>query len=78
MHWTVSIAQPLATILTTIIRAWVRRGLTAPTHAIPLSPGYEMDWLATRMAQDLPKLRDRQLWQSHDMGDSEFEGLGCY
>jgi hypothetical protein len=46
MHWSASVAQLGATVFMTVLRAWVRRGLTKPPKCQPLLPGYELDWLA--------------------------------
>ena len=51
MHWSASIAQLICTILMTIWRAWIRRGLIAnPVHR-KLVEDHELDWLALRMAK---------------------------
>lgn len=52
MHWSISVAQVLATIIMTILRTVVRRGLSECPHCHELPPMHEMDWLATRFADD--------------------------
>ncbi|KAI5780928.1 hypothetical protein EDC01DRAFT_598895, partial [Geopyxis carbonaria] len=51
-HWSISIAQLVATFLMTIVRAIIRRGLLKRPHAEPLVHKHEMDWLATRISWD--------------------------
>ncbi|KAL2198382.1 hypothetical protein P885DRAFT_33150, partial [Corynascus similis CBS 632.67] len=46
MHWSASVAQLGATILMTILRAWVRRNLAGRPRALPIVSGHELDWLA--------------------------------
>ncbi|KAH6617508.1 hypothetical protein F5144DRAFT_393815 [Chaetomium tenue] len=46
MHWSASVAQLGATVLMTILRAWVRRNLAELPRALPIVPGHELDWLA--------------------------------
>ncbi|KAL8365070.1 hypothetical protein RB595_004064 [Gaeumannomyces hyphopodioides] len=46
MHWSASVTQLGATVLMTILRAWVRRNLAENPKALPLVPGHELDWLA--------------------------------
>lgn len=50
MHWSATIAQLGATIIMTVVRAWVRRDLSSRPIARKLSPGLELDWLATKLA----------------------------
>ncbi|KAI5788379.1 hypothetical protein EDC01DRAFT_617178, partial [Geopyxis carbonaria] len=51
-HWSVSISQLIATFIMTCVRAICRRGLTVRPRAEKLIQGFEMDWVATRMADD--------------------------
>ena len=46
IYWSVSVSQLGATIFMAIVRAWVRRGLAKPPHAVLLESGYELDWHA--------------------------------
>ena len=46
MHWSASVAQLGATVLMTVLRAWVRRDLAELPRALPVVPGHELDWLA--------------------------------
>lgn len=46
IHWSISVSQLGATIFMAIVRAWVRRGLAKPSHAVLLESGHELDWLA--------------------------------
>ena len=48
LHWSATIAQLGATLLMTVLRAWVRRGLTNSPHVQSLPDGFELEWLATR------------------------------
>jgi hypothetical protein len=48
LNWSVTIAQLSATLLMTILRAILRRGLTATPEVFPIPSEYELDWLATR------------------------------
>ncbi|KAM5359181.1 hypothetical protein ACJZ2D_014679 [Fusarium nematophilum] len=47
MHWSVSIVQLGTVLAMTALRAWVRRGLAVAPNAQSLSPGFELDWLAS-------------------------------
>ncbi|KAK4200001.1 hypothetical protein QBC40DRAFT_340172 [Triangularia verruculosa] len=49
MGWSAALAQLLATLAMTAIRAWARRESTISFHAIPLDPGFELDWVATHL-----------------------------
>ncbi|KAK4122032.1 hypothetical protein N657DRAFT_682498 [Parathielavia appendiculata] len=55
MHWSVSIAQLGATVVMTILRAWVRRNLAKNPGSQPLLSGYEIDWLAMTLGGDCRK-----------------------
>lgn len=46
-HWTVSIAQLVATMAMTLVRAIGRRNLVKRPFSVFLTAGYEQDWLAT-------------------------------
>ncbi|KAK4205323.1 ankyrin repeat-containing domain protein [Triangularia verruculosa] len=46
LHWSVSVAQLLAIMAMTSLRAWVRRNFNQNPQAVPLTPGFELDWLA--------------------------------
>ncbi|KAK3293620.1 uncharacterized protein B0H64DRAFT_419316 [Chaetomium fimeti] len=46
MHWSASVAQLGATVLMTILRAWVRRDLAELPRALPIVSRHELDWLA--------------------------------
>lgn len=46
LNWAASIAQLGPVIITTIIRAWVRRGLAEPPSSTHLMPTFELDWFA--------------------------------
>jgi ankyrin repeat protein len=50
MHWSASIAQLIATIIMTIIRAVMRRGLTIRPYDKSILPEYELDWLAVQIS----------------------------
>ncbi|KAF8252551.1 hypothetical protein K440DRAFT_577322, partial [Wilcoxina mikolae CBS 423.85] len=52
IHWSASIAQLSATILMTIVRAFIRRGMIERPNSQSVLPGYEMDWLATTNGYD--------------------------
>lgn len=60
MHWSIPVAQVTATIIMTSLRAVVRRGLSECPYSQQLPAEYEMDWLATRFAEDDDRLR---LWE---------------
>lgn len=55
-HFSVTVAQLLVTAIMILIRAWVRRKLIAKPSAYKIPQGYEMDWLATRLALEPDKL----------------------
>lgn len=63
MHWSVPVAQMLATIIMTVLRAFVRRGLSKCPYSQPLPPGHEIDWLATRITEELHR---SYLWKKPD------------
>jgi len=71
MHWSATIAQLAATLVMTVIRAWIRRGLALRPTAHSTPHGYELDWLATRMtgrAEDLwpdskGNSREQEFWE---------------
>ncbi|RFN48856.1 ankyrin repeat protein [Fusarium flagelliforme] len=46
MHWSASVAQLIAVMIMTILRAYVRRGFTAPINSQELRNGFEFDGLA--------------------------------
>ena len=48
LHWSATITQLGATLLMTVLRAWVRRGLTGLPHVQSLPNGFELEWLASR------------------------------
>ncbi|KPM42985.1 hypothetical protein AK830_g3571 [Neonectria ditissima] len=50
MHWSVSIAQLSAVLTMAGIKAVVRRGLAIPPKAESLTSNFELDWLATTLA----------------------------
>lgn len=58
MNWKVTISQLGVTLVMSILRAWVRRGLAKRPYVQLLPPAHEIDWLATRIAQD-----EHQLWR---------------
>jgi len=51
MHWSATIAQLIATLIMTIVRAWIRRGLAQRPRTDRTPQGHELDWLATRIAR---------------------------
>ena len=55
MHWSASIAQLGAIGVMTVLRAWVRRNIAQLPMAQPLTPEYELDWLAMTLAVDRSK-----------------------
>ncbi|KAK0670726.1 ankyrin repeat-containing domain protein [Cercophora samala] len=46
LHWSVAVAQLLAIMIMAALRAWVRRNFNKNPEAVPLTAGYELDWLA--------------------------------
>lgn len=56
MHYSATLAQLLITLIMVIIRAWTRRDLTTAPSAYKIPRGYEMDWLATRLAFESHRL----------------------
>jgi hypothetical protein len=50
MHWSVSIAQLVAILIMTILRAIIRRHLANHPKAESLVPDYELDWLTLNLA----------------------------
>jgi hypothetical protein len=64
LHWSATIAQLVATLVVTALRAWVRRGLSHRPSTQKIPQGYELDWLATRFARN-----SEDLWRgSKDYG----------
>ncbi|KAL2270538.1 hypothetical protein VTJ83DRAFT_2722 [Remersonia thermophila] len=51
MHWSVPIAQLVATLIMTILRAAVHRHLAKSPKAVPLLPHHELDWLARSLGK---------------------------
>jgi hypothetical protein len=49
MSWACSIAQLVAITFTTMLRAWIRRGLLDRPEVDKLTSNHEMDWVALRM-----------------------------
>jgi len=49
-HWSATVSQLGITLIMTVLRAWVRRDLAGRPFAQPLPRGFELDWLATRLA----------------------------
>jgi ankyrin repeat protein len=49
MPWSASIAQLGATLVMTILRSWVRRGLAERPVCQPLHSEFELDWFATTL-----------------------------
>lgn len=49
LHWSVTVAQLVATCMMTILRAWVQRNLTPDPETHQLERGYELDWMAGRI-----------------------------
>ncbi|RPA84406.1 hypothetical protein BJ508DRAFT_223080 [Ascobolus immersus RN42] len=56
LHFSATISQLVITAIMVAVRAWIRRGLTANVSAYKIPRGYEMDWLATRLASEPDKL----------------------
>ncbi|KAF4456663.1 ankyrin repeat protein [Fusarium austroafricanum] len=50
MHWSVSIVQLAAVAIMTAARAFIRRQLAVPPQAQPLSRDFELEWLASTVA----------------------------
>jgi hypothetical protein len=50
LHYTATLAQLIATIVMSIIRSWVRRGLSKQPTVINLEKGYELDKVALQIA----------------------------
>ncbi|KAF7554153.1 hypothetical protein G7Z17_g3123 [Cylindrodendrum hubeiense] len=49
MHFSASIAQLIAVVLMSCLRAWVRRGLAMPPQSKSLIPGFELEWFTTAL-----------------------------
>ncbi|KAF8253802.1 hypothetical protein K440DRAFT_575724, partial [Wilcoxina mikolae CBS 423.85] len=60
LNWSSSIAQLAATAIMTLLRAWIRRGLTVRPAATQVLEDHEMDWLALRLA------KGRDFWLTDD------------
>ncbi|TGO30374.1 hypothetical protein BPAE_0006g01150 [Botrytis paeoniae] len=63
ISWTCSIAQLVAILIMTVVRAVIRRGMLDSPVAEKIQDGYEMDWLALRIGNDdkfLPNLCERE------------------
>ncbi|RPA85573.1 ankyrin [Ascobolus immersus RN42] len=72
MHFSASIAQLIVTGIMVLVRAWVRRGLTTKPSAYKIPQGFEMDWLATRLAAE-----PERLWQErHNKAKASFKNGG--
>ncbi|RYP91054.1 hypothetical protein DL770_002827 [Monosporascus sp. CRB-9-2] len=70
MHWSASVAQLGATVLMTVLRAWVRRNLAGNPKALPLVSGHELDWLAMTLGKPtnapwLHPLEDYRKWHKY-------------
>lgn len=52
MHWSETIAQLAATLFMTGLRSFVRRRLAMDPFTRKVPAGYEMEWLATKLAKD--------------------------
>ncbi|KAH8423178.1 uncharacterized protein LDX57_000932 [Aspergillus melleus] len=50
LHWSITIVQLGATVLMTVLRAWVRRGLSQPPQVQKIPSDFELDWFATQLA----------------------------
>lgn len=50
LHFSATLAQFLATLVVSVIRSFVRRGLSASPHKEKLEKGYELDQVALRIA----------------------------
>lgn len=46
LHWSVTVAQMVATCIMTVLRASIRRTLVHKPKTTKLIPGYELDWMA--------------------------------
>lgn len=46
LHWSVTVAQLVATVMMTVLRAAIRRNLLHKPEAQKLNLGYELDWMA--------------------------------
>ncbi|KAM0544378.1 hypothetical protein ACHAPJ_011837 [Fusarium lateritium] len=68
MHYSVSLVQLGAVLAMTGARAFVRRGLAKPPQGIPLSQGFELEWLASAIAD-----RDDGPWRD-DASDGSICG----
>ena len=74
MNWSASIAQLVCTLLMTIWRAWVRRGLIAIPISEKVLEGHEMDWLALKIAKSDQQSGDGDFWPSVDQGPEDGRG----
>ena len=70
MHWTVTIAQLAAIFIMTILRAWVRRGMTVLPRDEKVLHDHEMDWLALGIAME------PDFWAEYSGPRSQLEGGG--
>lgn len=66
MHWSASISQLVATVIMLILRAYVRRGLSGRPYWQQVPKGHEIDWLATRTAED-----KERLWRIPDCNEPD-------
>ena len=83
MHCSATIAQLCATLVMTILRAWVRRGLAERPAFQRLPSDFEVDWLATRIgnlaAVQWPSSNSHKgggpLW---DQGCCDWDTMSCH
>lgn len=68
-HWSLSIAQLSATIAMTLLRAIERRSLVERPSSHRLTPGYELDWLATGVTTSQDRERFWKYFGSGAMKD---------
>ncbi|KAM0431394.1 hypothetical protein ACHAPT_005371 [Fusarium lateritium] len=69
LHWSVSVAQLIAVLIMTALRAWVSRGLSAAPGSNTLSSSFELEWLALTLndLDNAPWLRT----SSHEDSESD-------
>ena len=52
LHWSATILVLGVSLIMTVLRAWIRRGVANDPRSIPIPENFELAWLAMRMAKN--------------------------